>query len=151
MTPRQKIIALIGLGLVLAIPIFRSVCYIVNERELAVLLQFGEPVASFGLAQAGALVVALRNDVVLFEPRNGARERVARIEHAKPGMRLNDGKVGPDGAFWVGSMDASGDGAPAARLYRVGPDGSVRVVAEVQLNLEDLFVALTAEPLEAAA
>lgn len=46
MTPRQKIIALIGLGLVLAIPIFRSVCYIVNERELAVLLQFGEPVAS---------------------------------------------------------------------------------------------------------
>lgn len=91
---------------------------------------FGEPVASFGLAQAGALVVALRNDVVLFEPRSGARERVARIDHAKPGMRLNDGKVGPDGAFWVGSMDASGDGAPAARLYRVGPDGSVRVVAE---------------------
>jgi len=91
---------------------------------------FDEPVGSFGLARAGRLVVALRNDVVLFDPRSGARERVACVEHAKPDMRLNDGKVGPDGAFWVGSMDASFDGAPAAKLYRVGPDGSVRVVAE---------------------
>ncbi|WP_165064724.1 protease modulator HflC [Paludisphaera rhizosphaerae] len=46
MTPRQKLVAVIGLALVLAIPVFRSVCYIVSERELAVLLQFGEPVAS---------------------------------------------------------------------------------------------------------
>ncbi|MEO8685477.1 MAG: SMP-30/gluconolactonase/LRE family protein [Devosia sp.] len=91
---------------------------------------FDEPVGSFGLAQSGRLVVALRNDVVLFDPRSGAQERVASVEHAKPGMRLNDGKVGPDGAFWVGSMDASGDGAPAAKLYRVAPDGNVRVVAQ---------------------
>jgi membrane protease subunit HflC len=45
-TPRQRLAALIGLALVLSVPIVRSVCYIVNERELAVLLQFGEPVAS---------------------------------------------------------------------------------------------------------
>ena len=91
---------------------------------------FGEPVPSFGLAQDGRLVVALRNDVVLFDPASGDSQLVARVEHAKPAMRLNDGKVGPDGAFWVGSMDASTDGAPAAKLYRVGPDGSVRVIAE---------------------
>ena len=90
----------------------------------------GEPVPSFGLAQAGRLVVALRNDVVLFNPETGACESVARVEHDKPDMRLNDGKVGPDGAFWVGSMDGSGDGAPAARLYRIAPDGGVRVIAE---------------------
>ena len=53
--------------------------------------EFGEPVGSFGLAQAGRLVVALRNDVVLFDPRTGARERVAGVKHAKPEMRLNDG------------------------------------------------------------
>ena len=88
---------------------------------------FGEPVPSFGLARGRRLVVALRNDVVLFDPQSGARELVARIQHAKPEMRLNDGKVGPDGAFWVGSMDGSGE---AAKLYRVGPDGSVRVIAE---------------------
>ena len=27
------------------------------------------------------------------------------IEADRPETRLNDGKVGPDGAFWVGSMD----------------------------------------------
>ncbi len=88
---------------------------------------FDEPVPSFGLAARGRLVVALRNDIMLFDPTSGAREVVARVEHANPGMRLNDGKVGPDGAFWIGSMDA--DGA-SARLYRIGPDGSVRVIAE---------------------
>ncbi|WP_332702157.1 SMP-30/gluconolactonase/LRE family protein [Devosia sp.] len=90
---------------------------------------FDEPVPSFGLAQGGRLVVALRRDVVLFDPQNGARELVASVTHAKPEMRLNDGKVGPDGAFWVGSMDAGTDGAPEARLYRIGADGTVRVIA----------------------
>ncbi|WP_337175156.1 protease modulator HflC [Paludisphaera sp.] len=46
MTPRQRLAALLGLALVLSVPLVRSVCYIVSERELAVLLQFGEPVAS---------------------------------------------------------------------------------------------------------
>jgi sugar lactone lactonase YvrE len=87
----------------------------------------GEPVPSFGLARNGRLVVALRKDVVLFDPQSGAREVVASVAHAKPAMRLNDGKVGPDGAFWVGSMDGEGE---AARLYRIGADGSVRVIAE---------------------
>ncbi|MFN4210937.1 MAG: SMP-30/gluconolactonase/LRE family protein [Devosia sp.] len=91
---------------------------------------FDEPVPSFGLAQGGRLVVALRRDVVLFDPETGARELVASVSHAKPEMRLNDGKVGPDGAFWVGSMDAGTDGAPAAKLYRIGADGTVRVIAE---------------------
>lgn len=90
----------------------------------------GEPVGSFGLAQGRRLVVGLRNDVVLFDPETGARERVAHIPHPKPGMRLNDGKVGPDGAFWIGSMDMGSEGPPAGALHRVAPDGSVRTVLE---------------------
>jgi modulator of FtsH protease HflC len=44
---RSRIIAVfVGLALVLAIPLGESILYTVNERELAVLLQFGEPVAS---------------------------------------------------------------------------------------------------------
>ena len=88
---------------------------------------FGEPVPSFGLTRQGGLVVALRSDIIMFDPQSGAREKIASVNHAKPAMRLNDGKVGPDGAFWVGSMDADGD---AAKLYRVTPDGVVRVIAE---------------------
>jgi len=90
---------------------------------------FDGPVGAFGLCRSGRLVVGLADEVVLFDCESGRREVLARIDHDKPGMRLNDGKVGPDGAFWIGSMDASGTGAPSARLYRVGPDGSVRVIA----------------------
>lgn len=44
---KSRIVAvLVGLALVLVIPLSESVLYTVNERELAVLLQFGEPVAS---------------------------------------------------------------------------------------------------------
>lgn len=46
MTNRQRIALAVGVVLILAAPIVRSLCYVVNERELAVLLQFGEPVAS---------------------------------------------------------------------------------------------------------
>jgi modulator of FtsH protease HflC len=37
---------LVGLALILVVPLGESVLYSVNERELAVLLQFGQPVAS---------------------------------------------------------------------------------------------------------
>jgi sugar lactone lactonase YvrE len=91
---------------------------------------FDGPVASFGLARSGRFVVALADEVMLFDPESGDRQRLARIEHGGPGIRLNDGKVGPDGAFWVGSMDASGASEPQGRLYRIAADGGVRVVAE---------------------
>jgi membrane protease subunit HflC len=43
---RRFIAILVGVALVLAIPLSQSVLYTVTERELAVLLQFGEPVAT---------------------------------------------------------------------------------------------------------
>ena len=47
-----------------------------------------------------------------------------------PVMRFNDGKVGPDGAFWVGSMDERPNKEPIACLYRVDATGRVGVIAE---------------------
>ena len=44
--------------------------------------------------------------------------------------RLNDGKVGPDGAFWVGSMDGNTPRQPIAGLYRVTADGQITKQAE---------------------
>src|SRR4051794_32179524 len=46
MTRRQRVAILVGLLMVLAVPLAGTVCYTVSERELAVLLQFGQPVAS---------------------------------------------------------------------------------------------------------
>jgi membrane protease subunit HflC len=46
MIGRRITSVMIGVALVLAVPLAESLLYTVNERELAVLLQFGQPVAS---------------------------------------------------------------------------------------------------------
>ncbi|ASY66677.1 Gluconolactonase (plasmid) [Sinorhizobium sojae CCBAU 05684] len=89
---------------------------------------------SLGLAQSGCLIVAGRDRVVLFDPDSGAIVRqIAAIEPERPDTRLNDGKVGPDGAFWVGTMhDVTAERRPVASLYRVLPSGAVeRKVQEI--------------------
>ena len=72
--------------------------------------------------------------VILFDPETGARETVCSIEADVPDTRLNDGKVGPDGAFWVGSMDDRPQKEPIGALYRVDPSG------EVLRKVEGMFV-----------
>jgi sugar lactone lactonase YvrE len=88
---------------------------------------FPSMVGSFGLAESGRLVVGLRHEVGLFDTDSGAYKRLATIEENNEDTRLNDGKVGPDGAFWVGSMDISGrkPSEPIAALYRVDAAGRV--------------------------
>lgn len=83
-----------------------------------------ERIGSFGLTDDSRLIVALGSGVHLFEPRSGALSLLVdpEPEHApnRPANRLNDGKVGPDGAFWVGSMHAE---SATAALYRITADG----------------------------
>ncbi|WEX90351.1 SMP-30/gluconolactonase/LRE family protein [Sinorhizobium garamanticum] len=86
-----------------------------------------------GLAQSGRLVLAQRDRVVLFDPESGTiAKEIASIEAERPDTRLNDGKVGPDGAFWVGTMHEAADRQRVASLYRVSADGTVeRKVGDV--------------------
>ena len=87
-------------------------------------------IGSMGLCADGRLVVALRTGVHLFDPRTNALGFLVHPEPDRPGNRLNDGKVGPDGCFWVGSMDDRQDKEPVAALYRVTPAGASTKVAE---------------------
>ncbi|APG89033.1 regucalcin RC, Senescence marker protein 30, SMP-30 (plasmid) [Sinorhizobium americanum CCGM7] len=82
---------------------------------------------SLGLAWSGRLVLAQRDRIVLFDPESGAIVRqIAAIEADRPDTRLNDSKVGPDGAFWVGTMhEVAVDRRPIASLYRVTPTGAI--------------------------
>jgi sugar lactone lactonase YvrE len=89
-----------------------------------------EIVPSFGLCRSGRLVVALRHRVVLFDPASGAVEDFAGPVDEPDTLRLNDGKVGPDGCFWVGSMDDSPAKQKVAVLYRVTPDRRIERKAE---------------------
>ena len=89
---------------------------------------FPSEVGSIGLADSGRLVVALRHVVGLFDLADESFTEIARIETERgQDTRLNDGKVGPDGAFWVGTMDdrARPSKEPIGALYRVTADGKV--------------------------
>jgi sugar lactone lactonase YvrE len=76
-------------------------------------------VGSLGLCESGRLILAFEDGVVLHEPGTDRYDHVATIEAEIVMNRLNDGKVGPDGAFWVGSMDERTPRQPSGALYRV--------------------------------
>jgi sugar lactone lactonase YvrE len=86
---------------------------------------FPEVVGSFGLCRSGRLVVAQRHHVALFDPTSGTLTDLTPKVDEPPTNRLNDGKVGPDGAFWVGSMDENSPRQKIAALYRVTADGRI--------------------------
>jgi sugar lactone lactonase YvrE len=81
-------------------------------------------IGSFGLCADGRAIVALRQGVHFFDFASGTFEFIVHPEPDAPHNRLNDGKVGPDGRFWVGSMDDTPDKQPRAALYRIDWDGT---------------------------
>lgn len=81
------------------------------------------------------LVAALRDRVGLLDLETGGFETLVEIEADRPHTRLNDGKVGPDGAFWIGSMDDRPDRQPIAALYRVTATGDcTRLVEDLMVS-----------------
>jgi sugar lactone lactonase YvrE len=99
-------------------------CVELSSRRMST-WSFDSEVCSAGLCESGRLIVALQRRVVLFDPDRELLEVLTGIDLPFAHMRLNDGKVGPDGAFWVGSMDDREYKEPIAALYRVTPSGTV--------------------------
>ncbi len=84
----------------------------------------GQPVGALALRSSGGPILAVRDGFATLDVRTGRLELVAPIALDDPGIRMNDGKVGPDGGFWAGSMAA--DERPGlGRLHRLDPDGTV--------------------------
>ena len=87
---------------------------------------------SIGLRADGGAILGLRDRVVLWD-YSGDFRTFAVIEPDLPDNRLNEGRVGPDGAFWIGTMQNNlhTDGSPKAMsrssgaIYRVDHDGYV--------------------------
>ena len=88
---------------------------------------------SIGLRIDGGAILGLRDRVALWDYRDEFRT-LAVVEPDLPDNRLNEGRVGPDGAYWVGTMQNNlhPDGSPKAitsnsgAIYRVANDGHVR-------------------------
>jgi len=71
---------------------------------------FAQPMAQ------GAWLVGLPGGLHRLDPASGQWQLLARIEADRPGNRLNDATVGPDGTLWFGSMDDAEQAACGA-LY----------------------------------
>jgi sugar lactone lactonase YvrE len=81
------------------------------------------PLGSLGLCQSGRLIVALATHCEFFDMQSGSFTPFT--DEIEDGVlnKLNDGKVGPDGCFWVGSQNLTSPRQETASLYRVTPDG----------------------------
>ena len=76
-------------------------------------------VGSIALTEEGALMVSLEDGIYLLDDAGGLQPLHEPV--ARKGDMFNDGKVGPDGAFYVGTMAANFGGA----FYRLTPDGKM--------------------------
>jgi sugar lactone lactonase YvrE len=87
------------------------------------------PCGSFALRAGGGAVVALADGLHALDLDTGAVELLVPV--ALPaGVRFNDGKVSPDGRFFVGTMDEAHMREPVGVLYRLDPDLSLHQVAD---------------------
>ncbi|MBM1105199.1 SMP-30/gluconolactonase/LRE family protein [Aurantibacter crassamenti] len=53
----------------------------------------------------GQLLLAMEKGLASFDPGSKELTKHGVLENSNPNIRFNDGKVGPKGNFWVGTMD----------------------------------------------
>ena len=102
---------------------------------------------SIGLRADGGAILGRTRDVVLWD-WGGPGTLLATPEPGLPQNRLNEGRVAPDGSFWVGTMsnNLALDGSPMAQagttgaLYRIDPDGTVTRLSEDRFGITNTMV-----------
>jgi sugar lactone lactonase YvrE len=87
----------------------------------------GRVAAALRPRRAGGAVIGVERGFAL----EGVDRGLTQLEElwTDPGVRMNDGGCDPDGRFYCGSM-AYDQRPGAGAVYRLDPDGSVRVVLE---------------------
>ncbi len=71
---------------------------------------FGEPASAAGWVDNDTLLVATASGLQNFNLLKGSWETVCELEANNALTRSNDGRIGPDGSFWIGTM--ARDGSP---------------------------------------
>ena len=84
-------------------------------------------VGSIALTEAGTLLVALPQQIALFDPATGALEPFVVPPAMPEGHRFNDGRCDRQGRFWVGTMHNI-TRAPEGTLYCLEGRGPLRAV-----------------------
>lgn len=99
--------------------------------------QLPEVLGSFGLCRSGRILLCQKQKIMMFDPTTETLAPFASIAEPETN-RLNDGKVGPDGCFWVGTINEGADGLASGALYRVTPGGQVEKKVEGLKNANGL-------------
>ena len=102
---------------------------------------------SIGLRSDGGAILGLTRRVALWD-FSEELETFAVPEPDQPANRLNEGRVAPDGSFWVGTMQQNftPDGTPTeltgkcGRYYRIDPDGSVTKLSDDLYGITNTMV-----------
>lgn len=96
---------------------------------------FSEPIGSFALCQAGAVLAALKSGLWRYDLTTRQKTPLAAPEAHLPRNRLNDGRCDAQGRFWVGSMEEPVDASrKQGTLYRFDADHQLTPM------VSDLFV-----------
>jgi sugar lactone lactonase YvrE len=83
---------------------------------------FDEPCVSLSLTdKAGTLLLGVGSRLILWQPESDTRTDYGFALDTWPTVRLNEGRAGPGGEFWIGSM-----------ANNVGPDGEDGTVDGLQ-------------------
>ena len=89
--------------------------------------------ASLALRADGRFWVARRDGIWGFDPDSGGWSQVVTPPYDPSVERFNDGKVGPDGRFWVGTIYEPRD-RPAANLYCFDGEKLDQVAGDVTVS-----------------
>ena len=106
----------------------------------------GRP-TSIGLAADGGAIVGMQRHICRWS-WEGEPDPLVEVEPHAPANRLNEGVVGPDGAFWIGTMlNNIGEGdepldVPSAEggLYRYTADGALARLSEDRFGIVNTLV-----------
>jgi len=93
-------------------------------------------------SQQGHWLGALESGVFHLTPQADGRlvaDKRASVEHARPGMRFNDGRCDRQGRFWAGTMQTNMGAEPVGALYRYDPMADA-TVKPMQARLDKLIV-----------
>lgn len=90
--------------------------------------EMGEPASAAGWIDEDSLLVATASGLRLLDLGSGAHALLVGIEADNPVTRSNDGRTGPDGSFWIGTMGFAAE--PSAGAYYRFKEGSVTRLVE---------------------
>lgn len=84
----------------------------------------GRGIGAAVVEDAGTLLLALEDGFFRLDWDAKSLEPLGDPEAGKPANRFNDGKLGPGGRFFAGTMAKDARG-PHGALYRLDPDGAI--------------------------